>query len=440
MNRRQFIIQTSSALAMQPARKPNVLFLMPDQWRAQNIPSSGDRQVIAPNLERLAREGVYFDRAYTSYAVCAPSRAAILTGKFPHACGVPRNHMQLPLDQPSLAAQLKQAGYSTGFIGKWHLDGRESPGFVPPGPRRRGFHYWAAFNVGYRYYDPIYFRDDPQPVTPKEYEPEHQTTLAMDFIRKNKQNPFYLTVAWGPPHSPLTPPPDMAKLYQSRRLAVRDNVPAANEDQAREDLAGYYALCTSIDRQIGRLLKLLDDENLAQDTIVVFTSDHGYMMYSQGLESHDEPFEEASRIPLLIRYPRVFAAGTKNDLPISNVDYMPTLLGLCGATIPDGVQGRNLAALLTTGKGERPESIFAEGKIGDPAEWRMLVRGLDKIVINRQDEVTHLFNLGQDPYEMENLAQSRVHQRTKDELMALMNEWRKRTADGRTGSGLRKRG
>jgi hypothetical protein len=95
---------------------------------------------------------------------------------------------------------------------------------------------------------------------------------------------------------------------------------------------------------------------------------------------------------------------------------------------------------LTTGKGERPESIFAEGKIGDPAEWRMLVRGLDKIVINRQDEVTHLFNLGQDPYEMENLAQSRVHQRTKDELMALMNEWRKRTADGRTGSGLRKRG
>jgi len=440
MNRRQFLIQSTTAMAMQPPRKPNILLLMPDQWRAVNLPSSGDRTIIAPNLARLANEGIHFDRAYAAYPVCAPSRAALLTGKFPHACGMPRNHLQLPLDQPSLALQLKQAGYATGFIGKFHLDGSGVPGYVPPGPRRRGYDYWAAFNYGYRYYEPIYFRDDPQPVSVKEFEPVHQTSLAIDFIRANKQKPFYLAVMWGPPHDPLTPPPDTKELYEPKQVRLRDNIPADREEQARKEMALYYALCTSIDQQVGRLLKVLEDEGLAQDTIVVFTSDHGHMGHSHSLDSHDEPYEECARIPLIMRYPRVFAAGAKNDMLVSNVDFMPTLLSLCGAEIPEGVQGRDLSTLLTTGKGTRPESIFAEGQLGSEGEWRMLVRGLDKLIINRQEEVTHLFNLGQDPFEMENLAPSRAHQRTKDELMARMNEWRKRTNDGRTGSGLRKRG
>ncbi|MCC6365842.1 MAG: sulfatase [Bryobacterales bacterium] len=438
MNRRHFLIGSAGLMAQ--ARRPNVVFVLADQWRAQTLPSSGDKQLQAPHLARLAAEGVHFDRVYAAYPLCTPSRAAMLTGKYPHACRMPRNDVRLGENEPSLAAQLKAAGYATGYIGKWHLDGEERPGFVPPGPRRRGFDYWAAFNRGHRYCDSIYFRDDATPVRMKGFEPDYQTELAIDFIRKNKQKPFFLYLSWGPPHTPRTPPEDVKGLYDPRQFALRENVPAEYEGKAREGYAGYYGLCTALDRCLGRLLKAIDEERLEGDTMVVFTADHGDMLGSQGLEYKNVPYEESARIPLLVRYPKVLEAGSRSDLLFSNVDYMPTLLGLCGAEIPGGVQGRNLAALWSGGKGVRPESILAEGKMGSEGEWRMIVRGLDKMVIDRNEEVTHLYNLGQDPYEMQNNATSRMHRRTKDELMALLADLRRRTLDGRSGSGLRTRG
>ena len=442
MNRRHFVpVVAAAATATLPAqtRKPNLLFILADQWRAQTLPSAGDKQLQAPNLQRLAAEGVDFERVYASYPVCTPSRASMITGRFPHACRMPKNDLLLPREEPSIAAQLKSAGYSTGYIGKWHLDGEERPGFVPPGWRRRGFDYWAGFNRGHRYFDSIYFRDDQQPIQTKGFEPEYQTSLAIDFIRRNKQNPFYLYLSWGPPHTPRTPPPDTKNLYDPRQFALRDNVPDSYAEEARKGHAGYYGLCTALDRQIGRLLKTLDEEQLTRDTIVVFTADHGDMLGSQGLEYKNEPYEESARLPLIIRYPRAFKPGRNNTL-ISNVDYMPTFLGLCGAEVPENVQGLNHTRLLMTGEGRRPESLFAEGKMAGEGEWRMIVRGFDKMVINRQDEVTHLYNLSNDPFEMTNHFDARDQLRTRDELMALLNDWRKRTGDGRTASGLRSRG
>ncbi len=441
MNRRHFVTVAASAplLAAQPA-KPNVLFILADQWRAQALPSAGDPELQAPNLARLAKEGVHFDRVYASYPVCTPSRASMITGRFPHACRMPKNDLLLPREEPSIAAQLKAAGYATGYIGKWHLDGEERPGFVPPGWRRRGFDYWAGFNRGHRYYDSIYFRDEPKPIETKGFEPDYQTDLAIGFIRRNKQNPFYLFLSWGPPHTPRNPPPETRSLYDPRQFALRENVPASHAEQARQSLAGYYGLCTALDRQIGRLLRTLDEEQLTRDTIVVFTADHGDMLGSQGLDFKNEPYEESARIPLLIRYPRAFPAGERNSTLISNVDYMPTLLGLCGAEIPESVQGLDHSALLTAGAGSRPASIFAEGKMAGEGEWRMVVRGYDKLVVDRHGEVTHQYNLSNDPYEMNNLKDSREQRLTRDALLALLNDWRKRTGDGRTASGLRSRG
>jgi len=140
--RRSFLAAAAAGI---PAR-PNVLFIVTDGWPGYLLPVAGDLNLVAPNLSRLAREGIHCSRAYTSYAVCCRSRAAMLTGKYPHAAGVRRNHSLLPLGQPTFSAALQAGGYRTGYIGKWHLDGRESPGFAPP-ERRRGFDYWAAYNV-----------------------------------------------------------------------------------------------------------------------------------------------------------------------------------------------------------------------------------------------------------------------------------------------------
>ncbi len=438
MDRRHFLLG-ATASAVSPSRPPNLLFVLADQWRAQTLPSAGDRRLHAPNLARLAQQGVHFDRVYASYPVCSPSRASLITGRFPHASGVTRNDLLLPLEEPSIAAQLRKAGYATGYIGKWHLDGEERPGFVPPGPRRRGFDYWAAFNRGHRYYDSSYFRDTPEPIRPSEFEPDYQTTLAIDFIRRNKANPFYLFLSWGPPHTPRQPPGDLKDFYDPGQFTLRPNVPTSYDREARNGHAGYYGLCTALDRCLGRLLASLDKENVAGDTVVVFTADHGDMLGSHGLEYKNVPHEESSRIPLLMRYPPKLAAGSRQDSLISNVDLMPTLLAICGAEIPEGVQGRNHASMLLTGKGEKPESIFAEGQIGGEGEWRMLVRGFDKLVVDRTGETAHLYNLSLDPYELNNLASSRWHRRTRDEMMALLAEWQRRVQDGRSPSGLKKR-
>jgi arylsulfatase A-like enzyme len=414
---RRYFVSSAAAALQAPAKRPNLLFIVADTWRAQALPSAGDADLVAPNLARLATEGVNFTRAYTSYPVCCPARAAMLTGKFPHAAGVPRNHTRLPLEQKTMSAELKRAGYRTGYIGKWHLDGRENPGFVPP-ERRRGFDYWAAYNVAHQHFDGVYFRDSPEPIQTSGFEPDYQTGLAIEFIKQKSTQPFFLYLSWVAPHAPFTPPARHAK-YDPAKLNIRPNVPERSEERARKDTAGYYGLCSAVDENLGRLLK-----EVGEDTIVVFTSDHGIALESHGVDGIDFPYEECVRIPLLMRYPRRLKAGTGNDALVSNVDFAPTLLTLCGLAPIDGMQGVDLLA-----DGDAPESIYSEGSIGDEGEWRMLVRGLDKLVVNSNLKPTHLYNLGQDPYEFKNLLSEGPERRKVDELVALLRRWAFRTSD-----------
>jgi len=447
MNRRDFLRQAAvggaascyRAPAKAPERRPNILLLLADQWRGQTLPPAGDRDLKAPHLSRLAGEGLTFRRAYASSPLCSPSRASILTGRFPHACGVTRNNLRLPEDEPSLAAELLRAGYATGYIGKWHLDGEGKPGFVPPGPRRHGYDYWAAFNRGHSYYRSTYYLDDATPIQPKGFEPDYQTSLAVDFIRRNRTGPFFLVVSWGPPHPPRTPPPAFAKLYKPGQFSLRANVPATLTRDIQRDYANYYALCSALDDNVGRLLGCLEEEGIAAGTLVVFTSDHGDMLGSHGLAGKNEPYEESVLIPLLMRYPRTISPGTTLEMPVSNVDLMPTLLSIAGAPVPQGVQGRDFSGLVLTGKGQPSESIYCQGRLGTAKEWRMVVRGLDKIVVDRNLETTHLFNLGRDPYEMENLADEKVFRRKRDEMHAILRDWMRRMGDRILPSGLKLR-
>ncbi len=429
LDRRAFLRTAAAAAVAAPERRPNVLFILADQWRAQTLGAAGDPDLRAPNLDRLAREGLYFSRACASYPLCTPSRASLLTGRFPHACRTYQNNIQLPLDEVCIGGVLSKEGYATGYIGKWHLDGEAKPGFVPPGPRRRGFDYWAAFNRGHEYFDPVYFRDTGQPIRPGGFEPDYQTGLAADFIHRNRTGPFCLFLSWGPPHTPRKPPPKYARLYDPRQFRLRENVPELYEEKARAAYAGYYGLCSALDDNLGRLLKVLDEEAVADDTIVIFTADHGDMLGSHGLEFKNVPYEESARIPLLMRYPRKLRRGGTLDFLVSAVDYMPTLLSMCGAEAPRDVQGRDLAGLILDGAGERPESLYAEGRLRSSAEWRMIVRGADKMVVNSRLEVTHLYNLSQDPFEMTNLAGEAAATRKRDELKALLRTWILRTSD-----------
>jgi arylsulfatase A-like enzyme len=438
MWRRDFL-KTATVLAASPAawtapsRKPNVLFLVTSGWRTQALETDGDSDLRTPNLELLARQGARCNRVYASCPTGSPSRAALLTGRSPYASGVTRDDVRLPAGEPSIAEQLKTAGYDTGFIGQWLLDGAEDPGFVPPGPRRHGFQYWAAFNRGYRYFESVYFCDKPEPIRAEGFEADYQTALAIDFIKQKRQNPFCLFLAWGPPHPPWTPPPG---AWKPATVQLRANV-ASGYDSA--NLAAYYALCSALDVNAGRLMRALEEQHLTNDTILVFTSDYGEMLGSHGLEGASVPFEEAVRVPLIIRYPRQIAAASKQDFPISNADVMPTLLGLCGVPIPDETQGQDRSTLLTSGTGAHPQSVYSLGKIGSAAEWRMVVRALDKLVVDRDLNVTHLYNLGTDPFEMENLAQDASQQLKRDALTALLKDWMRRTADRTDPSGLKKR-
>ena len=440
LGRREFLQQAAGAVALTQAspaaasRKPNILFVLSDQWRAQTLTTAGDPDIHAPNLKRLAEEGVQFDRNYVSYPLCCPSRASIVTGRFPQACGMADNRPIMPLGERTMAQELKKIGYATGYIGKWHLDGNPGPNFVPPGERRRGFDYWAAYSRGHRYYNSVYYRDTDEPIQMGGYEPDYQTDLAIEFIKRNKDNPFYLYVSWGPPHEmpgringryafDRTPPAKYANFYKPGQFHLRPNVPKDYEATARKGLAGYYGLCSALDDNIGRLLNALNETALADDTIVVFSSDHGDMVGSHGLEAKGVPYEESARAPLLIRYPRRIKAGRKDNLMISNVDYMPTLLTLCGAPVQKQVQGRDLSQQVLGGQGERPDSILSVCDLGSPREWRMVVRGQDKLVVDVLRRPTRLYNLSEDPFEMRNLVNDPAHAKKKAELHELLNNW-----------------
>lgn len=427
LDRRGFLTGMGALLQPRSPVRPNVLFIVADQWRAQALPSAGNPDLVAPNLARLAREGVDFRRAYTSYPVCCPARAAMLTGKFPHAAGVPRNHMQLPLTENTLSEELKRAGYRTGYIGKWHLDGRESAGFVPAA-RRRGFDYWAAHNLAHQHYGSVYFRDTPEPIRVDGFQPDQQTDLAIEFLRQKSTQPFFLYLSWVAPHPPLTPPPRHA-IYDPQKLRLRPNVPEASAAEARKNMAAYYGLCTAVDENLGRLLAELDTGGMTENTIVVFTSDHGYTLGSHGLDEIDRPYEEAANIPLLIRYPARVKSRTEHEALVSNVDYAPTLLSLCGVSRPGGMQGVDVSSWLTAGGRPHPKSIYAEGSLGSAAEWRMVVRGPDKLVVDYTLTPTHLYQLGRDPYELENLAAVRSERRKRDEMLTILRGWMSRTSD-----------
>jgi arylsulfatase A-like enzyme len=415
----------AAAMAAAKARRPNVLLIIADEWRAQATSWNGDTNVSTPNLDRFARESLSFDRAVSNLPVCCPARASIMTGQYPLTHGVFINDVELKPKGATLGQTFQNAGYRTGYIGKWHLygspDGKYGRRLAPvPRDKRFGFEYWKACECTHDYNHSLYYDgDDPQPKYWPGYDASSQTDDAIGFIERSakRSDPFLLCLSLGPPHFPYgTAPAEFQDQYRLRPISLRPNVPGGKRAEATEILRGYYAHMAALDACFERLFRSLDRAGIAEDTIVVFTSDHGDMMLSQGLTTKLYPWDESVRIPMLIRYPRKLGRkGSRVTTAFGMPDLMPTVLALAGLPIPDNVEGsdrlqqRSDASLLML-----PVPITEARRYGF-AEYRGL-RTERHTYVRSIHGPWLLYDNEKDPYQMHNLIGAAESARLRSEL------------------------
>jgi arylsulfatase A-like enzyme len=361
-----FVFLGSFSVFGESGKQPNILFVLGDQWRAQATGYAGDSNLkgMTPNLDRLAGESVNFVNAVSGMPVCTPYRASLLTGQHPLTHGLFLNDLELPGKAVTIAEVLKGAGYATGFIGKWHLDGHGRRAYIPV-ERRQGFDYWKVLECAHDYNRSYFYEGEESKIQEwGEYDAFAQTRDAQGYIRERAagDEPFALFLSWGPPHNPYQSAPKKYRdLFKAEDIVLRPNVRAAGRRSVakiREDLAGYYAHIAALDVSIGELLGTLEELGIAEDTIVVFTSDHGDMIGSQGQQRKQRPWDESIRVPFLIRYPGAHGEkGREVPTVLNSPDIMPTLLGLAGVEVPDSVEGRDFAGLVRGG--DAPEGSSA---------------------------------------------------------------------------------
>ncbi|HWN94722.1 MAG TPA: sulfatase [Methylomirabilota bacterium] len=426
--------------------KPNILFVIADQWRAQAFGFAGDPNVKTPHLDRFERQCVNFTQAVAGMPVCSPTRASLLTGQRPQTHGIFLNDVPLRTNAVTLPKELKAAGYDTGCIGKWHIDGHGSRSAFIPRERRQGFDYWKVLECTHAYNNSPYYADGPEKLQWAGYDAIAQTRDAQAYLRDRAKSgrPFLLWMAWGPPHNPYeTAPPKYRAMYAPEKIQFHPNVPKAAQPQARKELAGYYAHCTALDDSFADLLRTLDETGLATNTIVVFTSDHGDMLWSQDQQRKQRPWEESARVPMLFRLPASLGIEPQRlAATINTEDVMPTLLSLCGQAIPKTVEGLDFTGAMRGGADPSggativrcisPFGEFIRGRGG--REYRA-VRTVQHTYVRALDGPWLFYDNLADPYQLTNLVGQPAHAKLQAELEALLQKKLAAQGDGfRPGS------
>ncbi len=419
--------------------KPNILVVIADQWRAEACGYAGNPDVKTPNLDRLHRQCIDFPNAVASVPVCCPSRASFLTGQRALTHGVFLNDVLLAPTATTLAKVLRAAGYDTGLIGKWHLNGDGRSAFIPR-ERRQGFDYWKALECTHDYNRSFYYADGPEKLEWEGYDAAAETLDAQQYLRDHARSvkPFLLFLCWGPPHDPYqTAPQQYQALYENRLLKLRPSVPAEFAEKARKMLAGYYAHCTALDDCVGRLRQTLQESGLASNTILVFTSDHGDMLGSHGQRNKQQPYDESIRVPLLLAWPAGLGLkAARRDVLLATEDLMPTLLGLSGVAIPQTVEGRDYSDYLRGGKNPADDVAL----VSCPApfgQWIRKVggreyRGIRTIRYTYVRDLSGpwlLFDNQVDPYQQRNLAGQPEQARLQAELDSILQRKLRQTHD-----------
>jgi arylsulfatase A-like enzyme len=435
------------------AERPNVLFVFADQFRADLCGVYGDKalkNITTPHLDRLAAQGVTFAHALSTAPKCTPFRGMLMTGRYPTHTGLVVNfvHASAKQNPNCIANVFARGGYDTGFIGKWHLaaGGWRNPGrkpqpdtaenFVPPGPGRLGFDYWAANNFHVDFNDYWYYRDEDKKLFSERYETDTQIDQAIEFMseRKRSSRPFFLVVAPHPPHPPFrkTHIPEGYLEKVPEDLKWSPNVPEEVKERHKERLRYYLAMSKNIDDNIGRLTQFLDESGLAENTIVVFTSDHGEMHGSHNRYNKKVPYAESVNIPLIMRWPSRIPVGRRADDLYTPMDHLPTLCNLCGLAAPPEVDGISLKDVVL-GRGSSGRKAVLMGTYvshyntfttGKPyLEWRGVHTGrytyckwIRQPAHTDTDE--ELYDNYNDPYQMKNLVRS-------EECAGMLNDLRK---------------
>jgi len=448
----------SSLAPLAAATPPNILLILPDQMRASAMGCDGNKEVKTPHIDQLAAEGILFNRTYANVPVCCPARAILLTGTYPHINGMVANDLRLREEQVTLAEILRQAGYRTGFIGKWHLDGGpRDPGFVPPGPRRQGFDFWAAYQCHHRHFEPDYFRDTPERIVINKFEPEASCDFAVEFLRSQpKGQPFFLTIQMGPPHDPYGAPEEYLKRYDPAQLTPDPSWQPNSETRptpkaglrrgplanrfvpvgGKEEIAAYYAAITAIDDQVGRLLSVLKETGADHNTLILFTSDHGDMLGNHGLRRKRKPHDESARVPGILRWPARVPAAQRVDTLFSHVDMAPTLLALAGQPIPDSMQGTDLSRVALGETTVGPAAVLLQLFVpytpdGVLKPWRGLVTA-QHTYARYEDSPWVLFDHQADPHQLTNLATHPASAALQEKLDAQLTALMEKNADAWT--------
>ncbi|TVQ20941.1 MAG: DUF4976 domain-containing protein [Spirochaetaceae bacterium] len=399
---------------------PNIVYIFADEWRGQATGYAGDPNCETPVLDSFAAESVSFTNAVSGCPVCCPARASIMTGLYPLSHGVFINDVELDPQIPSIARLFAGHGYSTGYVGKWHLYGSPDGAYgrrkaYVPRDYQLGFDEWKGFECTHDYNDSWYFHnDDPTPRRWDGYDAFAQSNEAARFIRDRSRAgaPFLLMLSWGPPHFPLhTAPEEYRARYESRPIELRPNVPEELRELAQTELRGYYAHIAAIDDALRTVLDAIDESGVADDTIVVVTSDHGDMRQSQGLRTKLFPWDESIRVPFLLRWPALQGrAGSEISVPIDTPDHLPTLLGLAGLPVPDRIEGRDWSPLIrgeATPTGDEAALLimaaeFHELRLTGMEAYRGLRTARHTYVRTRSGPWL-LYDNQADPYQMRNL-------------------------------------
>lgn len=339
-----------SKIGGQESQRPNVVFVLADQWRAHSTGYNGDVNLRSrtPNIDRMAATGLNFTNCISVCPLSSPTRASLLTGQYPTTHGIFLNDLHLRDEALTMAEIYKEAGYQTAYIGKWHLDGMGRSNFTPRA-RRQGFEYWKGLECSHDYNHLLYYEGDSDEKRYWDgYGPYLETADAIQYIRANanKGAPFLLFLAWGAPHFPHNnAPEDMQQLFIPDSIRLQPNVSEKMREAARKESAGYYAHIAALDKCMGDLQSAIIEAGMSENTIFVFTSDHGEMMGSQGVRPTQKqvPWAESVRVPFLLRYPARF--GNKNiriSAPLNTPDILPTLLSLSGIPVPESVEGEDM--------------------------------------------------------------------------------------------------
>jgi len=424
--------------------RPNIVFLLADQLRAASLPLYGETQIETPHIDRLAAEGVTLTHAVSTCPVCTPYRSMLLTGRHPQTTGHLINFVRTRHDEIGIADAFGRAGYRTAWIGKWHhhtgsFPQVEGQDYVPEGRDRLGFEHWRGYNFHCRYFDGWVNVDGWRNERWTGYETDALNRYAFEFLDDADDRPFCCFLS---PHQPhFTGVSEFApKKYYDRlpeKLALPANVPdPPPEDPARPWSSTrtmyrhYLAMTLALDDMLGELMDYLDRTRLADNTLLVFTSDHGTMAGAHGLGAWNKkmPYEESVHVPWVMRLPGALDGGVRRDALTGPADIFPSLCGLCGVPVPRTVEGRDLSAAWLGRSGACEHDALLMMNFNreydyhvDGDEWRA-VRTAQHTFTRWLDGKVELFDNAADPLQMHNLADDPAAAGVRRRLEARLGE------------------